>query len=144
MTGNLLDVNVLLALAWPNHQFHSAATAWFRDASAATWCTCSLTELSFVRLSSNPRFTAHAHTPLEATRLLQRLRRVGAHCFLEATLSCASAEFEAVIERAYGAKQVTDAYLIALAQQHGVRFVTFDRRLVALAHSLDQVLVLGG
>jgi hypothetical protein len=22
----LLDVNVLLALAWPNHQFHAAAT----------------------------------------------------------------------------------------------------------------------
>ena len=27
----LLDVNVLIALAWPNHVHHAAARAWFED-----------------------------------------------------------------------------------------------------------------
>ena len=32
-----------------------------------------------------------------------------------------------------GARQVTDAYLLALAVEHGGRFVTFDRRVDVLA-----------
>ncbi|MGH9416941.1 MAG: hypothetical protein ACRD01_09960 [Terriglobales bacterium] len=44
----LLDINVLLALAWPNHQFHALACR--RMQSAAHWTTCALTQLAFVRL----------------------------------------------------------------------------------------------
>ena len=31
----LLDVNVLIALAWPNHVHHAAAHTWSRFASAS-------------------------------------------------------------------------------------------------------------
>ena len=49
----LLDANVLLALAWPNHQFHAAATRAM-GRSRGRWATCALTQLGFIRLSSNP------------------------------------------------------------------------------------------
>ncbi|HZT29574.1 MAG TPA: hypothetical protein VFA33_06825 [Bryobacteraceae bacterium] len=37
----LLDVNVLLAIAWPNHQFHLTAIAAL--SSQNRWATCALT-----------------------------------------------------------------------------------------------------
>ncbi len=58
----LLDVNVLLALAWPNHQFHAAAIAAL--SSRARWATCALTQLGFIRLSSNPAAIATAKSPI--------------------------------------------------------------------------------
>jgi len=51
----LLDVNALLALAWPNHQFHDAVVERLERQPASLWATCALTQLGFVRLSSNPK-----------------------------------------------------------------------------------------
>ena len=50
----LLDVNTLLALAWPNHQFHRPVVARLDQRPPPRWATCALTQLGFVRLSSNP------------------------------------------------------------------------------------------
>jgi predicted nucleic acid-binding protein len=47
----LLDVTVLLALAWQTHVHHPAAHRWFGENSGAGWATCSLTQLGFVRLA---------------------------------------------------------------------------------------------
>ena len=66
----LADVNVLLALAWPNHQFHPEAIYRFSD-STQPWATCALTQLAFVRLSSNPATGLGAKTPAEAEALLR-------------------------------------------------------------------------
>ena len=41
----LLDVNVLLALAWPNHQFHVAAIERL-ERKKERWATCALTQLA--------------------------------------------------------------------------------------------------
>lgn len=49
---SLLDVNVLMALGWSNHEYHEAAHAWL--GTRQRWATCALTEAAFVRLSSNP------------------------------------------------------------------------------------------
>src|ERR1700719_2913940 len=51
MAKYLLDTNVLLALAWPSHEFHEAAHSWWTH-SRKRWATCALTELAFIRLSS--------------------------------------------------------------------------------------------
>ena len=75
MTDALLDVNVLLALAWPNHQFHSSARRWFADHEGA-WCTCVVTQLGFVRLSSNPAFTDQAKLPAEVDWAYTTIRSV--------------------------------------------------------------------
>jgi len=49
----LLDINVLLALAWPNHQLNRRARKRFIS-SSERWATCAVTQLGFIRLSSNP------------------------------------------------------------------------------------------
>lgn len=50
----LLDVNVLLALAWPTHVHHAAAQTWFAQHCHDGWATCQFTELAFARLSMQP------------------------------------------------------------------------------------------
>jgi hypothetical protein len=51
----LLDINVLLALAWSHHVHHDAAHGWFARETAAGWATCLLTQTGFLRLSLNPQ-----------------------------------------------------------------------------------------
>ena len=36
----LLDVNVLMALAWPNHVHHAPARSWFNARRKSGWATC--------------------------------------------------------------------------------------------------------
>ncbi|MDW8354449.1 MAG: PIN domain-containing protein [Bryobacterales bacterium] len=130
----LLDANVLLALAWPNHQFHDAALARL-EPSRERWATCALTELAFIRLSSNPAAVTHAKTPAEAVALLAAMTRDPRHvCLrsLEAPVAPAVARW---LVRATGHTQITDAYLLALAESHRAVLLTFDARLSALAGS---------
>ena len=141
MRGDLPDVNLLLALAWPNHQFHGPARRWFGDHSG-TWITCPLTQLGFVRLSSNPAFTPHAKTPLEATLLLAAMTAHPDHRFLADSEAVASQVFQHLANRLQGHKQVTDAYLVALAMSCRARLVTFDRRIEAICPVAGTVLVL--
>lgn len=128
MNGDLPDVNLLLAMAWPNHQFHGPARRWFGDRSG-NWFTCPLTQLGFVRLSSNPVFTPHAKTPLEATLLLGAMVAHPEHDFLADSEALVGEIFQELATRLQGHKQVTDAYLVALARDRAVRLVTFDRRI---------------
>lgn len=118
----LLDVNVLLALAWPNHQHHGRAHEWFFRESRHGWATCALTQLAFVRLSSNPSYTSVAVTPQVAATLLVTLVAHETHQFWN-DLPPLSAD---VFARAVGHQQVTDAYLVRLAEHHAGRVVTFD------------------
>jgi len=138
MTRALLDVNVLLALAWPNHQFHGAAQAWFRRDGRRAWATCALTQLSFVRLSSNPAFTPMPATPRGAASLLEQMTAHPAHEFWE-SLAPASA---GLFARAMGHQQVMDAYLARLAERRRGRLVTFDREAAVHAAAPGAVLVI--
>lgn len=120
----LLDVNVLLALAWPNHQHHGAAHAWFHHEADHGWATCALTQLGFIRLSSNPAYTPAPVTPRAAAILLRQLTAHAAHHYWPALAEPASHGFE----RALGHQQVMDTYLVHVAERHKGRLVTFDRR----------------
>jgi len=134
----LLDVNVLLALAWPNHQHHQAAHRWFASEKGRSWATCPLTELAFVRLSSNPAFTRDAVRPADALRLLAVLRRHPRHR--------AWAELPPVEElrslSLLGHQQVTDAYLLLVARRHRGVLATFDRRVASIAGAEGDVLAI--
>jgi hypothetical protein len=132
VTGVLLDVNTLLALAWPNHQFHDSAREWFRERSGP-WCTCALTQLGFVRLSSNPAFTNQARRPLEALAVLQSMCAHPEHRFIAETPELTDTTFRRMVTRMLGHQQVTDGFLLAVAQSQALELVTFDRRLVPLA-----------
>lgn len=124
----LLDVNVLMALAWPNHQFHRAVLDRLEGAHAPAWATCALTQLGFVRLSSNPAIVGLRKTPAEALGLLTELTQDDRHVYLEPlpALPRVASHFR----RLLGHQQVTDAYLVALAETTGTILLTLDRRVV--------------
>src|SRR4051812_41495196 len=48
----LLDVNVLMALLWENHEHHQVARIWLRQATG--FATCPVSQLGFARVSSHP------------------------------------------------------------------------------------------
>ncbi|HSS50852.1 MAG TPA: TA system VapC family ribonuclease toxin [Thermoanaerobaculia bacterium] len=125
----LLDVNALLALAWPNHQFHIAVLARLEQQPLPQWATCALTQLGFVRLSSNPTIVGVRKTPAQAVDLLADLTRDQQHIYLE-TLP-ALPHTASVFRHLLGHQQVTDAYLLGVAEASGATLLTFDRRVVA-------------
>lgn len=126
----LLDVNVLVALAWPNHVHHGVARAWFRLHSPSGWATCPLTESGFVRVSSHPA-VPHAATPADAIAVLGLLRDLPGHAFWDDDISIVSSPH---IDRPRIAshRQVTDAHLVGVARRHGGSLATLDRRLPPL------------
>ena len=138
----LLDVNVLLAIAWPNHQFH-AAVGRRLEPSIDRWATCAITQLGFIRLSSNPAAVPSAATPAQAAAVLAVMVSDPLHVYLEVLPSPVGKEASIALARILGSKQVTDAYLLALARRHKATFVTFDSRLKELAGSDTKMDVLG-
>jgi len=121
----LLDANVLLALAWPNHPFHQRAVARLTRRERRRWATCLLTQAAFVRLSSNPTVIPSAKSPAEAGEMLGRLIDDPDHVFLEVR-SKQLARLQGLLARCHGHNQVNDAFLIWLALSHGASVVTFD------------------
>jgi uncharacterized protein len=139
----LLDVNVLLALAWPNHQFHVAATRRM-EGSQERWATCALTELAFIRLCSNPAAVPAAKTPAEAAMLMAAMARDSLHTYLKSLRAPSDEESIRIFERTLGTKQVADAYLLSLARQYKAKLLTFDARLKALSRNEGEIEVLAG
>lgn len=137
----LLDVNVLVALAWPNHVHHAAAVEWFRAHRAEGWATCPLTESGFLRVSTNRRAIPAAVTVAEALALLRAWRSQPGHEAWTDDAFLADAE-EIDLARVVGHRQVTDGHLLVLALRHGGRLVTFDRAVVSLAPDPDRVILL--
>lgn len=146
MSCYLLDVNTLIALAWPNHVHHAPASEWFVAHHAAGWATCSVTESGFVRVSSNPRATPEAKTPAEALFLLRQMVSQASHRFWPDEISMARSEL-IDSSKLHGHRQVTDAHLMALAIHHGGRLVSFDRGLRDIVpgdvRAADVLIILG-
>jgi toxin-antitoxin system PIN domain toxin len=127
----LLDVNVLLALAWPRHAAHRTASDWFARNSERGWATCPLTESGFVRIISNPAFSPAGPNPNQAARILEANCRHPAHKFWPADLSWRETA-TLFGSRIIGHRQVSDAYLLALAIHRGGSLATLDRAVPAL------------
>ncbi|MBS9534724.1 type II toxin-antitoxin system VapC family toxin [Mycobacterium sp. M1] len=121
----LLDVNVVLALLDTDHIDHDRARSWIVEEIAHGWASCAITQNGFVRIISQPRYPSPI-SPSRAIDLLSGATQTVHHEFWPCTVSIAN---PAVIDRSrlHGSKQVTDAYLLALAVANGGRFVTFDR-----------------
>lgn len=134
MPAALLDVNILVALAWPPQQHDTLVREWFARRSEDGWATCAVTQNGFPRTMLNPALqtsltvasvivlleasTGHVHHRLWAdARGLPELLRPFAPCL-------------------HGHKQITDAYLIALAVRNEGLLVTLDRGAAALASAV--------
>ncbi len=129
---NLLDLNVLIALAEPGHTHHVGAHAWLRSSSRDNWGICPLTEAGFVRVTTNPAFRAGPRTLEQAIAILEALKGLPGYCYwkLEDSWVTLTAPFAS---RILGHQQVTDAYLLGLAIKGDGVLVTFDRGLKYLA-----------
>ena len=123
----LLDTNALLAVAWPNHQYHGQVVARLERQPAVPWATCALTQLGFVRLSSNPAVVGMRKTPGQSLAMLSKLVSDSQHRYLETLPSLPSAKLH--FQRLLGHNQVTDAYLLAVASTNQAALLTLDRRI---------------
>jgi toxin-antitoxin system PIN domain toxin len=117
----LLDVNLLMALLWENHEQHPQARKWL--AGAGEFVTCPLVQLGFVRVSSHPML-GFGMVPEVAFHVLRKFLEDERHHFVPDDLSCADRAL--LSEQIAGPNQVTDHYLAALARQHGLCLATFD------------------
>jgi len=121
----LLDVNVLLALLDSDHVDHERARAWISNEIEHGWASCAITENGFVRIMSQPRYPSPV-SPSRAIDLLAHAADTEHHQYWPCTVSMLDPQiFDR--SRIHGSRQVTDAYLVALAAANKGRFVTFDQ-----------------
>ena len=124
----LLDVNVLLALAFPNHQHWPAATQWFRRERENGWATCAVTQAGFLRIATTVSAVGTIIAMRDAVELLVQSTADPRHQFWP--LDSPPVQIRADIRnRMLGPKHVTDAQLLDLAIRRGGKLVTFDQRL---------------
>lgn len=121
----LLDVNLLLAAIIESHPHHAAAGQWLAGKPVAL---CPLSELGFLRISTNTRvFNLTMET---ATAALEAFRVERRTAFIPDDVS-------ASVLKAKTSEQVTDSYLAELADRHEMRLATFDSR---IAHAAAEVI----
>jgi toxin-antitoxin system PIN domain toxin len=120
----LLDINVLIALLDADHIHHGRARDWLSAHIGAGWASCPLTQNGYVRIVSQPAYPKPL-PPAAAIGLLREACGTRHHTFWPDDASILD-EARIDASRIHGSRQLTDVYLLALAQAHGGRFVTFD------------------
>ena len=128
----LLDANVLIALINRRHTHHERARQWFGNKSRP-FATCPITQGALVRHYFRDVEQAG---PDGAQLLLQQIESMRGHEFWSDSLAYSEVELAGVI----GHRQVTDAYLVALAANCGGQLATMDRGL-ALLHPNSVVFI---
>lgn len=121
----LLDVNVWIALLDDAHVFSQRANTWLREADAPI-ATCPIVENGVIRIMSSPAYSREIRlTPGEVATHLRKACAQLDHQFWSADLSlCDANRFD--FSRLHGHRQITDAYLLALAVRQGGCMVTLD------------------
>lgn len=125
----LLDVNVLIALLDAGHVHHGAATRWLGEhlstGTAARWASCPLTQNGCLRILSNGAYVRPQPLAAVAARLTEATGTAH-HEFWPDELSVLEPAHFAH-DRWLHSRQITDAYLLALAVHRDGVFVTLDR-----------------
>ena len=127
----LLDVNVLIALFDSAHIRHRHARDWFSRNIRDGWASCPISQNGFVRIISQPAYPKPV-PPLRAIEVLRDAAATEHHEFWPDDVSLVDPTRFAH-DRIHGPRQLTDAYLLALAVRNEGRFVTFDNSVVASA-----------
>ncbi len=110
----LLDVSTLLAWLWVEHEHHPRVLRWQKGKAIAI---CPITELGFLRISTQPVFGA---TMTEAREMLaiwhKKVQPRFVPCDLEILASAT----------APSSRLATDFYLASLASKHKMSWATLD------------------
>ena len=110
----LLDVNMLIAAIWVNHPDHKKADAWL---SGKQVFTCPLSELGFLRVSTNPK----------ALKAEMRSARQLLEAFLQQhRTGMVPDDLPALKSHPQKSEQMTDQYLAELAVNKGMKLATLD------------------
>jgi toxin-antitoxin system PIN domain toxin len=123
---SLLDVNVLVALFFPDHIHHDLAHDWFADHRHEGWATCAVTQNGFIRVACQQPSDEVLVRPADVIAGLERFCGDSLHRPWADAVSLTDAT---LFEPQYisGHRQLTDVYLLGLAQKMGGRLATFDR-----------------
>lgn len=119
----LLDSNVLIALATPEHSQNARAATWFRKGHR--FATCPITQGSLIRFHLRAGVEATAKS---ARLLLESISSLPRHEFWPDDVSYLKMATKGIV----GQRQVTDAYLVMLAREHGGLLATLDQALAAV------------
>ena len=122
MSEFLADGNVLVALTVVEHIHHAVAINWF-ETTEPDLATCPITEGTLLRF-----LLREGRSAVDSIAVLEAIRVHVWHRFWPDSIPYEGSHLIGVL----GHRQVTDAYLVALAGLHGGRIVTFDRGLAAL------------
>ena len=128
---SLLDVNVLIALLDAAHEHHQLARRWMEAHSEPGWASCPITQNGCLRIMSQPAYPG-VQPLVVLQELLREATETSWHVFWPDAISVLS---PALIDWGHvlGSRQLTDAYLLALAIHHGGQFVTMDRSITPRA-----------
>lgn len=124
----LLDINVLIALAWDDHVHHEAAHDWFASHMQEGFATCHVTQSGFVRISLNPKISGVTVqvTAQDVLTMLNDFTSQENHSFWnDGPVETNSGLWGTVT----GHGQVTDLNLFLIARRNSGKFVTFDAAL---------------
>lgn len=122
----LLDVNVLIALLDASHAHHARAMDWLRENIRHGWASCPLTQNGCVRVLAQANYPNCVPAVQAGARLREAVRTVH-HAFWADELSLLDDDLFNWTHL-LGPRQLTDAYLLALAVRNKGRFVTLDGR----------------
>jgi uncharacterized protein len=130
----LLDVSVLLAIHWANHESHEEALEWFRREGERSFAFCAFTEAGFVRVLMNPTIIGKQVAMAEAREALVGFSELKGYRYwpIQRTFEEMT---EAFRERLHSYRQVTDAFLLGLAIERKGSLATLDKAIRHLAGS---------
>jgi toxin-antitoxin system PIN domain toxin len=123
----LFDIDALIALFDPEHINHDRAHGWWEANRSGGWASCPTTQIGFVRVLSaadHPK----AMPVQAALGLLRSATAQRDHAFWGDDISLLDPQ-RLDLARVLVPKQLTGAYLLALATRNGGRLATCDRSL---------------
>ncbi len=121
----LLDINVLIALLDSAHLHHARALQWLGSHIQHGWASCPLTQIGCIRIMSQQAYP-NARPPADIAARLRDAANTAHHEFWPDDLSVLTADLLDWQQLLYS-RQLTDAYLLALAAKHDGVFVTLDQ-----------------
>jgi toxin-antitoxin system PIN domain toxin len=127
----LLDVNVLVALAFPQHYSHRIAHAWFGKDPDRLWATCPLTQAGFLRVAS--RALGESRDAVQKSLAgLERDCQSPAHEYWPVDVDLRDLSVSQR-SRLVGPNQIADLQLLLVAHRHRGQLATLDTGFKELA-----------
>lgn len=125
--ADLPDINVWLALAVEDHEFHERARHYWIHEAGGTLAFCNLTALGLLRLVTNRTVMAgRPFSPAEAWAAYTAFRGLPEIVLLPEPAGCHETLGSWVALGVLTGKLWNDAYLAAFARSGDLRLVSFD------------------